>query len=106
MFALLASLLFLLNPSAGPEGAGVQGIQYKLESELVVVQVYVLDGEGNPVRGLSPGDFEVKEGRRSCEIASVEFIDFKDETRTGTALQAPERADGSSCCYSTSDFPI
>lgn len=44
----------------------LQGADYRSEVDvqLVQLQVLVTDREGNPVGGLEPGDFEIREGRR------------------------------------------
>ena len=44
----------------------VQGADYRseIDVQLVQLQVLVTDGDGNPVSGLKPGDFKIREGGR------------------------------------------
>ena len=61
--------------------------------DLVVVDVVVLDKDGQPVTNLTAADFEVSAGRRPRRIVSSEFIGVARSRRTVTtevaALPAP-----------------
>jgi VWFA-related protein len=56
--------------------------------ELLAVDVAVVDGDGRPVTGLGPADFEVEVGGRRRTVARAEFIDY-----TSSAAAAPELSD-------------
>ncbi len=43
----------------------------EIDVRLVQIQVLVTDREGNPVSGLTPEDFEIREGRRPIESAQL-----------------------------------
>ena len=51
----------------------LQGSDYQseIDIQLVQFQVLVTDGDGNPVSGLSPGDFEMRENDRSSPAAAL-----------------------------------
>ncbi|MXX76897.1 MAG: VWA domain-containing protein [Holophagales bacterium] len=51
----------------------LQGSEYQseIDIQLVQFQVLVTDGHGNPVNGLSPGDFEIRENGRSRSAVTL-----------------------------------
>jgi len=63
---------------------------YHAETRLVAIPVYVTGKDGTPVRGLTTKDFEVREGRRTCTISSVEFIDHMQATTDTYSIIPPE----------------
>ncbi|HEV7499703.1 MAG TPA: hypothetical protein VGQ33_06850, partial [Vicinamibacteria bacterium] len=48
--------------------------RFESRLDLVQIDVVVVDAKGQPIRGLTPDDFEVLEGGRRQEIASFEPI--------------------------------
>ena len=56
---------------------------------LVTVVVRVVDGAGNPVLGLTPGDFHVRVGRHAVPVAAVDWVAGGDAVAAG---QAPVHA--------------
>ena len=48
---------------------------YKLRSENVIIPIYIYSKDRTPARGLSLDDFEIWEGRKKCELKSLEPID-------------------------------
>jgi VWFA-related protein len=52
---------------------------------LVTVVVRVVDGAGNPVLGLAPGDFHVRVGRHAVPVAAVDWIAGGDSAAAGQA---------------------
>ncbi len=68
--------VFSQNPVSAPPPLIVEdGEILRIESRLVLVPVSITDGKGQPVKGLSIGDFLVKEERRTQEIAEVSAAD-------------------------------
>lgn len=65
-------------------GLSAQQPSFRTDVDLVVVDVIVRDRDGNIVRGLTAGDFEVREDNRTQEIVS-----FNVEEITETAPAAP-----------------
>ena len=63
---------------------------YRAGTRLVAIPVYVTSGDGTPVRDLTASDFEVKEGRTTCRIESVEFIDHTATSADAYAIIPPE----------------
>lgn len=55
--------------------------------EVVTVDVGVVDGRGQPIRGLTPADFAVTVGRQPRRVVTAEFID-----RSADRLVASQRA--------------
>lgn len=66
-----AALLAAAAPAAG------QGFRFRAEATRVLVDVLVLDGDGNPVPGLGPADFELFEDGTEQQVASVEVVDWE-----------------------------
>jgi VWFA-related protein len=65
--------------------------------QLVTVVVRVVDGAGNPVLGLTPGDFQVRVGRREVPVAAVDWVAGGEAAAAGQASpdaqHPPEAAD-------------
>ena len=49
---------------------------FRSTSELILVDVHVVDRSGNPVLGLTPSDFEVSIDRRKRTVVSAELIQY------------------------------
>jgi VWFA-related protein len=69
----VAALLAAVSISA-PRASGEDHQQFKAGTELVAVEVSVLDGNGDPVPDLGAGDFTVQVGGRRRTITTVQFI--------------------------------
>jgi len=63
------------NSSAPKESIDPQDLKLRLDVRRVPVDVVVLDKEGNPVRGLKPEDFTVKEDSKPQTILSFDYLD-------------------------------
>ncbi len=61
--------------------------------DLVVVDVVVLDNNGQPVTDLSAADFEITAGKRRRAIVSSEFISVANAARTAPQVREPLLAD-------------
>lgn len=79
MFVLLLLLLFTAIPA---------GSQFKVSTELVLVDVTVLDRQGNPVRGLKTEQFQVFEDGQPQKIRFFEFQDIA--ARQAEPQESPE----------------
>ncbi len=82
----LAALLAL----AGVAAAG-QSFRFRAQATRVIVDVLVLDGDGNPVPGLTAADFELIEEGVPQRVASLEVVDWQ-RYETGAAVPAGEPA--------------
>ncbi len=51
-----------------------QGPVFRSAVDLVTVDATVVDGQGNPVAGLRPGDFELKVDGKPRPVVSLEFV--------------------------------
>ncbi len=58
-------------------------------TDLIAVDVQVVDKRGAPVRGLQTGDFRVSVGGHRRPVASVQLIDYGEPPPTTTAAPAP-----------------
>src|SRR5438105_3359387 len=54
--------------------AAAQQPQFKSGVERVLVDVQVVDRQGQPIENLGPGDFDVRFNRDPRPVASVEFL--------------------------------
>jgi hypothetical protein len=68
---------------------------------LVTVVARVVDGAGNPILGLAPGDFRVRVGRREVPVAAVDWVatgepaaDLAKRTAAGLAATGAAAAAG------------
>jgi VWFA-related protein len=77
LFALAASagLMAQTAPAPASAGAAEQEPTLRLEVRRVPIDVVVLDKQGNPVKGLTAADFEVKEGGVAQTIKSFDVTD-------------------------------
>jgi VWFA-related protein len=87
LFLAVATMACLASQEIGYQTSQVQ---YKEEINLVVLQVNVVDENGEPIRGLSEKDFEVREGRRACKVESVEFVDYTTMGAATATTAQPE----------------
>ena len=74
MGAVRVAALLAAAAIAAPRVSGEDRQQFKAGTELVAVEVSVLDGNGDPVPGLGAGDFTVQVGGQRRAITSVQFI--------------------------------
>ena len=94
VFVLMISAVLILSSTVARVSAQQEDQEkipyYRAETRLVAIPVYVIDRDGVPVRGLTAQDFEVREGRRTCRISSIEFIDHMQTTTDAYAIIPPE----------------
>lgn len=64
------------------KGAGEEDDVVRVDTDLVVASVMVLDADGKPVTGLGKEDFVVKEDDRPQEVAAFSMGDSKDVPRS------------------------
>jgi VWFA-related protein len=69
---ILAIALPLVSIAVEPPAPVRSGLVEKVDVNLVIVDVQVLDRKGNPVSGLSAGDFDVSVDHRPMPIASFD----------------------------------
>ena len=60
--------------------------------EVVAVDANVVDGKGQPVRDLAPGDFVVKVDGRTRRVVSAEFVELRARPSTEEPPVAPAEA--------------
>ncbi|MXW37524.1 MAG: VWA domain-containing protein [Acidobacteria bacterium] len=73
----LACGLILLGAVLAAAAATGQTFRFRAAATRVIVDVLVLDGDGNPVPGLSPGDFELFEDGEEQRVASLDVVDWE-----------------------------
>ncbi|MXW71169.1 MAG: VWA domain-containing protein [Acidobacteria bacterium] len=73
---LACGLIVLATVFAATVVAG-QTFRFRAAATRVIVDVLVLDGDGNPVPGLSPGDFELFEDGEEQRVASLDVVDWE-----------------------------
>ena len=85
---LLGALVLLLPPAVRLTAQQAPTPAFRSNVSVVVVDVVVRDRSGNIVRGLTAGDFEVREDNRPQQIRSFDFEEVTTE-RPATAAAAP-----------------
>ena len=86
----LAALL-LPTPSLSQEPDPEEIFGDEITVSLQSLTVRVVDGLGNPVLGLEPGDFRVRVGKAEVPVASVDWIGSGEVEDSGDAVRdAPE----------------
>lgn len=84
---VLAGILLALSVAVIPAGS-----QFKVTSELVLVDVTVLDRKGNPVRGLTAEQFQILEDNKLQQIRLFEFQDIAArQSQTAAAPETPAK---------------
>jgi len=73
---LACGLIVLATVFAATVVAG-QTFRFRAAATRVIVDVLVLDGDGNPVPGLSPGNFELFEDGEEQRVASLDVVDWE-----------------------------
>ena len=73
---LACGLIVLAAVIAAATAAG-QTFRFRAAATRVIVDVLVLDDDGNPVPGLSPGDFELFEDGQEQRVASLDVVDWQ-----------------------------
>ena len=73
----LACGLIVLGAVLATAAATGQTFRFRAAATRVIVDVLVLDGDGNPVPGLSPGDFELFEDGEEQRVASLDVVDWE-----------------------------
>ena len=73
----LACGLIVLGAVLAAAAATGQTFRFRAAATRVIVDVLVLDSGGNPVPGLSPGDFELFEDGEEQRVASLDVVDWE-----------------------------
>src|SRR5438552_5878550 len=66
------------SPSA-PQGADQPPVTFKVEVNLVEVDAFVTDAQGNPAPGLTAADFELLEDGKPQKISAVSLVNIPIE---------------------------
>jgi VWFA-related protein len=79
VFIVVAFLVFQSRPSTAQSGSTHQSpsqesFQFQVESNLVLVRVVVRDKNGNPIRGLTKGDFRLLDQGKEQTISQFEEV--------------------------------
>ncbi len=85
--ACVASTLWIANPAPARAQANAQGPSFPAGTELVVVDVLVLDKDGRPVQGLTQADFAIKEDGQPQRATSFEAVAISESPRSEVATQ-------------------
>ena len=87
----VSGLLLLVLLLGAPGVVAAQGFAESTDVVVVEVPVQVLDGAGEPVRGLTADDFEIYEKGKKQKIVGFEVLDLKVEVPGGgpKTRQAP-----------------
>ena len=80
-----AALVVLLAQAAASQSSVPQ---FRTRTELVQVDVVVVDSEGRPVRGLTPANFQLLDDGRPRAIET--FAEVANDAGAATVLPAPE----------------
>ena len=86
----LACGLIVLAAVVAAAAAAGQTFRFRAAATRVIVDVLVLDDDGNPVAGLTPDDFELFEGGEPQRVASLDVVDWE---RYGLGEAVPAEAE-------------
>lgn len=78
--------------TAAAAPATAQGFRFRAEATRVVVDVLVLDEDGNPVPGLTVDDFELFEEGEPQQVLSLDVIDWERYGTVAIPGEEPEAA--------------
>ena len=94
LLILVLPALAALPAAAAKPAAAPQTPTFEGSSQVVAVEVpvNVVGRDGEPVRGLSAGDFEVYDGNDRQTISSFEVVDLKTMNEAAPVPGAPEAA--------------
>lgn len=88
--ALLAALTFVSSLSAAPQEPELEeSFGEEITVAIRSLTVRVVDGLGNPILGLEPGDFRVRVGKREVPVASVDWIGGGEEADSSLLETVP-----------------
>lgn len=73
----LAGGLIILAAVIAAAAATGQTFRFRAAATRVIVDVLVLDDDGNPVPGLTPDDFELFEDGEPQRVASLDVVDWE-----------------------------
>lgn len=82
---LLLAVLVPLLPAVSQEPDLEETFGDEITVSIQSLTVRVVDGLGNPVLGLAPGDFRVRVGKKEVPVASVDWIGSGEEDSGGAA---------------------
>lgn len=74
LVALLAARLAFAQEPADPQAKPPQTPVFEVGVDIVAVDVSVIDGQGKPLLGLAPEDFEVVVDGRPRQVVSTEYL--------------------------------
>ncbi len=83
----LACGLIVLAAVIAAAAAAAQTFRFRAAATRVIVDVLVLDDDGNPVPGLAPDDFELFEDGEPQRVASLDVVDW-ERYQLGEAVPA------------------
>ncbi|MXZ59770.1 MAG: VWA domain-containing protein [Acidobacteria bacterium] len=83
----LACGLIVLGAVIAAAAAAGQTFRFRAAATRVIVDVLVLDDDGNPVPGLTPDDFELFEDGEPQRVASLDVVDW-ERYQLGEAVPA------------------
>jgi VWFA-related protein len=90
--SLAVALLALAGLSASPDAVAPADRDrpvFSSDVSLVVLPVFVVDGSGRAVRGLTAADFEVSEDGKRVPLASFRYVDTTSEEDQSEIREAP-----------------
>src|SRR5688572_8904132 len=87
--SVVAALALSVTTVAAPEDAPPPARPvFASEVSLVLLPVFVVDGDGRAVRGLGPNDFELWQDGKEVEVVSFRYVDTTDTDEQDEVKQA------------------
>src|SRR5438093_2677919 len=77
--AIAAAAFLCAALSSSPDERSARAPVFTSEVSLVLLPVFIVDGSGKAVRGLSPADFELYEDGKRAEVVSFRYVDTTSE---------------------------
>jgi VWFA-related protein len=98
---LIPALLAAQAPASDPPPVFVE----RIDVDVINVEVFVTDGQGRPVTGLTKEDFEILHDGKPVEVTNFFTVSRRDRVELELAGVAPPAAGGATMTEAAADLP-
>jgi VWFA-related protein len=98
---LIPAVLAAQAPASDPPPVFVE----RIDVDVINVEVFVTDGQGRPVTGLTKEDFEIRHDGKPVEVTNFFTVSRRDRVEVELAGGAPPAAGGATVTEPAADLP-